>query len=339
MHEIEKYIRNDHIVMDAINDFMIDQSPRDRLHYKDIALEAMLSPAGKSKMIQQLYVDIVSKNNIDFGKIPLSKGDITSYEYYDAMYKSIETLNVLFQGKKIEELDLMNKLHDTIITLRGDFEFGFKFDIEILKVTYNLLVLSLYDMINICIVAYTNYLKEVKATEFKFKTFKKENVLIIKFVKDFIKSYEKGEWTKMMLAWKKNPSNLLGSLGAIASSGAAAGVVSASAITIISILSFLLIVRGMIYVYYNSSMRISQYAKINAEFLKNSIKISNDNTASSLEKQNKMLNMLESVSDFIETKIIKTNHDAKKDLVESNKTDFNSKELSDTSNQLGIELL
>ena len=131
------------IILENFNEMMLAQDAKDRLHYIDIATEAALSPAGKSKLIQQLYVDIVSKSNIDFGKIPDSKGNITAYAYYDPMYRSIAALNQLFADKKVDELDLTNKLHDMIITCRSDFEYGYRYDIAIIQNNFSRPVSSL----------------------------------------------------------------------------------------------------------------------------------------------------------------------------------------------------
>lgn len=336
MNEILKYPNSD-MVLENIILLMQDQPPRDRMGYKEIALEASLSPAGKSKLIQKLYTDIISKSNIDYGKIPDSRGNITKYVYYDPMYKSIETLNQLFGDKTVYELELTNKLHDFIITCRSDFEFGYKFDVEIIKITYNLLVLSLHEMINVCIVEYTNYLKDVKNIDFQFNTKQKKNRLIVKYVKDTIKSYEKGEWTKLMMQFKKDSSNLLGLSGVI---GIVTGTttLSGGVLVVIALLGLLFAIRGLIYIFFNTSYRVNDYIKTEAELLKWNIEMDNNTSDSALEKQKKFLGKLEETSDFIETRILKTEAKAKKELAESNKQIYSKDELSTVSSS-DLELL
>lgn len=339
MNEILKFPQSS-MVMESVIELMQSQPAKDRFDYKEIALEAILSPAGKSKMIQKLYTDIISKSDIDFGKIPESKGNLTKYVYYESLYQSIEALNKLFEGSKtVEELELTNSLHNMIISCVSDFEFGYKFDIDIIKLTYNLLVMALHEMVCVCISLYTDYLKDVKNVSFKFVPAKKKNLLIIKYVKDMLKSYDNGEWTKLMLQFKKNSSNLLGSLGALSAIQGTTGVISLgiAPMIIISFLVLLFSIRGLIYIYYHAAFKLNNFITINADFLRWNVEMDRNNTDSSLEKQKKMLNALDSVQNFIETKILKTESDAKKELEKSNKENFSKEELQ--SSPSGIELI
>ncbi len=318
-------------IMEHYSAMRIDQPTKDRLRYMKIASEASLSSSGKSKMISQLYTDIISKANMNFGKIPNSKGNLTAYVDYDVLAKSLDNLNSLFRDQKVEELELANKLHDILISLRGDFEFGFKFDITIIKLTYNLLVMALYDMINICIVSYVDYLKDIQNVEYKFRGTRKTDIIIIKYVKDFIKSYQRGEWAKVVGQFKKDSSNLLGFV--------TGGSITGGPAVVISALAALLTIRGFIYVYYASSMKLNESLKLPAEFLKTSIELTDKSTpTNAVEKQKKFLSKLESISNFIETKILKTNKDAIKDLKKSNseKYDVDNLKFSESGQ---IELL
>jgi hypothetical protein len=303
----------------------------------DIAKEAVLNPEGRSKMIQKLYADIISKNNIDYGKIPLSKGNVTAYEHYGDISKTLEILNSLLDEKNVEELNLTNKLHNLLITGRGDFEFGFKFDIEFLKLTYNTLTMTLHDMINLCIVAYVDYLKEVKHIEFQFKTFKRADRMVLKATRDFIKSYEKGEWSKIVAHFKKNSSNFVGTLLTYAVPMLPTSVMVSGGV-VLGIVALLFTIRTLIYLYYSSSMKINQYIKVQSDFLKVSIDNSADGNTDSLDKQKRLLQNLSSITNFIETKVLKTEKDASKELKETNTNNFTPQELRDTNNT-GIELL
>ena len=335
---MSSYINNflvDDIVIEGLTSLFNDQLPSNKYKYMEIAKESVLNPEGKSKMIQKLYADIISKSNIDYGKIPLSKGNLAGYEYYENLSQTLSILNSLLEGKNVEELVLTNKLHDLIITCRADYEMGFKFDIEFIKLTYNTLVMTLYDMINLCIVAYVDYLKEVKQVEFHFKTFKRSDRMVIKAAKDFIKSYEKGEWTRIIAYFKKNSSNFVGSLLTIATIPSPVAIGGG---IILGVIALLFSIRTLIYLYYSSAMKINQYIKVQSEFLKVSI----DNTtgdSNSLDKQKRLLENLNSITSLIETKILKTEKDASNEIKESNSTKFTPQELKDTNDSVGIELL
>jgi hypothetical protein len=104
----------DNLALEAFVDIRNDQPPKDRLHYFDVVLES--SEDTRGTLIQKLYVDIISKSNIDFGKIPDSKGDLTKYEYYNEISESIGALNKLVDSAKSDELAMLNNLFDITAT-------------------------------------------------------------------------------------------------------------------------------------------------------------------------------------------------------------------------------
>lgn len=333
MSEMLNMIKTNDIIMECLYELRIDQTPKDKMGYIKIATEsALVSPGsvGKSKLINQLYTDIISKSKIDFGKIPNSKGNLTAYHEYKSIAEAIGNINILFGDKKIEEVKLLNELHDALITSRSDFEFGFKFDITLIMLTYNLLVMALFDILNICIVMYVDYLKDVENIEFKFRGTDKRNIMIIKNIKDFLKAYNNGEWSKTVNQFKKDGSGLLGFI--------TGGTLSGGPLVIVGLMVSLIVIRGLVYVYYNSSMRINESLKMPIEFLKASIDAGQDNTNPIL-KQKKFLAKLEGLSDHIETKILKTNKDATVSMKKSNVENFDVKSLQDSVKDSGIELL
>ncbi len=326
MDEFRILLESNTDILNHFIDLRIDQPVKDKLKYMDVVKEASLSSAGKSKLIQQLYTDIIHKSNIDFGKIPDSRGNVTAYDGYEVIIKSLDSLKQLFGDRKVEEFELAQKLHNILIANRSDFEFGFKFDITIIQLSYNLLVMGLVDMVNICIVTYVDYLKDVQNTEFKFRGNRKQDLLIIQYVKEFIRSYDKGEFASLMSQFKRDGSGLLGLV--------TGGILTTGPIIILSVISFLFIVRGLIYVYYATATKFNESLKAPTEFLRTSIEMSGNNGSIAIEKQKKFLDKMEAVSNFIETKILKTNKDAKEDLKKSNRENYDSDSLKNAQFEL-----
>jgi len=351
------------IILEELNTMMLAQPSRERMHYVDSVVESVLSPAGKSKLIQQLYVDIIQKSNIDFGKIPQSKGNLTSYEYYDPMVKSIGALNSLFNdgsNKKVEEMDLTNRLHDLLIECRDDFEYGYKFDVQIIQVTYCILVMSLYDMIGLCINKYTNYMKDIKGVEFKFTQSKTNKNLLLKYVRDFIKGYDTGEWSKMMISFKKHPTEVKtiamtsGATESFSDFGKVVGAVAIAAPAYVAkaagiagavgtvwgviwiSLAIFFAIRGLIYLAYYVPFKINSYIKIQADFLKYTIEKDNDQTSTTVEKQKKLLSHLDGICTFIETRILKINTTAKKRLDEDASMNYSRSDLLSAGGDIAI---
>ena len=341
----EAMVFDNDVVKSTIFDLMAIQDSKDRRHYRQIATEAVLSPYGKSKMIQTLWTDMMNRSNIDMGTIPNSKGDITRLDFYKSTADTIECLNNLLEGVKCDELKTTNDLHDIIISLRSDFDFGYKFNIKFITMTYELLVLSLLEMVNVCIVYYTNYLKDVKNIEFKTVKPDKKSLKIVKYTNDFIQSYRNGDWTKMMTNFRKNPKGWLGEVVSQTTGQSKNNMsftvptgVAITAITLVSIVALFFSIRGLIYIFYRSATKINDYVKTQSDFLKFNINLGKD-PEDALTKQKKHLDWLEGVSNFIETKIIKNDKRASKELEESDKKSFTPQALSTAPDNGGLEIL
>jgi hypothetical protein len=340
------------LAMESFVDIRNDQPVRDRLHYFDVVLES--TDSNKGTLIQKLYVDIISKSNIDFGKIPDSRGDLTKYEFYKEITSSIDALNQLTDSAKSDDLTMLNKLYDMIITLRSDYEFGYKFDIEFIKLTYNIAVMSLFEMVNVCIMEYANYLRDVKGIQFDFKKMRKKDIIIVRGVKSILKSYENGEWAKLMSQFKKDPKNAFGLTDILAiankipgmdlqrdASGAISGSLGTGmtvGLAIAGVIAVLLALRLLIYFFYSSAAKIDNYVSVQREFLVIALAKDTSGDAKSIKKQENMLHKLEGISNFIQNKIFKSDNDTAKALSDSNKDNFSKSDFASVSGNSNIEL-
>lgn len=334
-------------------DLRLSQEPKNRLRYYDKALESIT--AGSGEMLQKLYAEVLSKNTYDFSLISESKGDIARYKDYDNMYKCIEYLNSLFEkagGKGSRELTVMNKLHDTILALRGDFVFGYKTNIQLIKIVYENMVLTLHQLINVCIIMYMNYLKDKNKKNLSQFNSGKKDMVILNSADNFIKMYQSGEWNIIMREFKKDPKGFFGSIvtsaiglglgvatlggpekigqqakGFATAVGAAPGAIK-SAFTNMSapgwlkafskyaliLAAIILIIRGCAYMYHKLPIKVKEFAKTEAEF----IKVNSDGELSGVES--KVIDVLERVAGTAETKIIKANAEADEDIKHANST-------------------
>ena len=305
MNELISALKSNTIVMESLTDIISAQEPKDRLHYKEYATEAVMSHVGKGEIIQKLYTDITKKNTIDYGKIPDSKGDITMYKYYGIMRDCIDHIVKLLDGKGIpEEVQITQELHDLIVRLKPDFQYGFKMDIEFIKITYCTLVMTLHEMINLSIRAYTMYMNDTHSDSVTYNKLDPNSLQVFKYAKAFIASYKKGEWNTLMNTFKKNGSNFLGSVAmSLPVIGIGVGI-------FVGIISLMGIIRGLIYVYYSSASKLNQYIKIQSEFLQLAISASDKNTKG-LDKQKAAYDRMQNISTFIEAKILKVDKQAK----------------------------
>lgn len=348
---LKNLIFEDPIVMESFNDMRLAQPTKDRLHYFDVVLEG--TQESNADLIQKLYTDIISKSNIDFGSIPDSRGNLVKYKEYPLMQQSMDRINVLFKGIQSDELKLMNEVHDMIINCKKDFEMGFTYDIELIKITYNVSVLTLYELINICILSYTKQMRKNAGIRFELGKMKKDDNIVLKNAKSLLNSYKSGQWGKIMMQVKKDRSIVQSKAteaGGIASAFGAASfgelVKSAVAfagshipLTIIAALvGVFILVRGLIYFFYSGSAKVKDYVDTQKEFVNATITAEKNEGVDEkvINKRSKLLEKLDHITRFIEGKIFRTNQKAKEEIAKSNVENFNKESFGETPSPGGF---
>lgn len=326
----------DPVVLESFVEMRTAQPPKDRIHYFDAVLEG--TQESNADLIQKLYTDIISKSNIDFGSIPDSKGNLVRYKEYPLMQQSMDRINLLFKGKASDELKLMNQVHDMIVNCKKDYEIGFTYDIEMIKITYNISVLTLYELINVCILSYTKQMRENAGIKFDLGKVKKSDNIVLKNAQSLLRSYQSGQWAKIITQVKKDrsilqvniPATEAGAAVAASSFGTmfkAAASFAAGHIPlmiVVALIGIFLGVRKLIYFFYSGSAKVKDYVDVQKEFVNatmNSEKLENVDEKV-INKRSKLLDKLDHITRFIEGKIFRTNQKAKEELTKSNIENF-----------------
>lgn len=343
-----KVLRSNNAVMEAFNELRLDQEVRDRAKYLDAALEAATSSNGQ--LLNKLYRDIIEHSDIDFGKVPDSKGDITRYYYYTQMSDTINVLNKLTRGTSLEEsvnMKLLNRFHNMILDLRGDFEFGFRSGTEFLKVTYNLYVMTLYELIEVCLCDYTDYLKSTIDSNNSTKSKRvAKSRMIVENASSIIKYYDDGTWKKIMTQMRADGGNFLGMQNIDWSQGAAllgkhpmfTKVVGGVAVTIAAIIAVLWIVRKITYYFYAGRQKFADYASGQAAILR--ANMSSEKEADAYAAQKKILDGLENAAAVADARMERTAKTADKVIHEENKAKYAPAELKEPlGSSSGYELI
>ena len=249
------------VAHEAITNLINAQPATERLEYKQVLLgaigleetpatEAIANGAGRARLVEALYHDILSKKTTDFGKIPESRGNLADLPYYKNMINSIHSLNDLVGENANPDMVRMNALHEAIIQERNNFEFGFKLNIEIIMYTYNTLVEALMDIINTNIVTYVDYLKETQNISVQLDKNINTQSMVTRAVDTFLSIRKKGEWKKLINSYRDQYG---------ARNFTAAGLATGIAITgigIIGIIALLYGIRQLIYLYYYSANKV-----------------------------------------------------------------------------------
>lgn len=354
------------IILEAFQEMQADQIGRDKIGYVDAAMEAIANPSAQATIMNKLFKETQKIDEIDFGKIPDSKGDITKYVYYDQLYDSIELINELMKGNQTENIAAMNKLHQILLNARADFVFGFKVNNYIVTSMYKVMVANLHEMIDICIVDVTEYIRNNLNMSMDKKSMKKVR-WVTSNVKNFIKMYESGQWNTLIKYMRTNASKkayeamaleaegdvlpqqksaldlmnmgtsafakfkggitAAGDLIKQASSAFKAAGAPVKGLAIVGIIiSALMIIRTGIKYFFLGVANISKNLRNQAALLKSATK-SDSEDQTGYGFRKKILNTMEKISDVIDYKILKMEKEASKDMAESNRSEFSRQEI------------
>lgn len=259
--------------------------------------------AGRSKLVEVLYKDIMSKSNVDFGSIPQSRGDITKFQHYRTMCNSIDSLNQLLGDRANEGMIRMNSLHEAIIAEREAFEFGYKVGVEILQYVYCTMVEALMDVISENIVAYVDFLKETQNVDLPPKPSMK-NSRVDKSVDTFLRLRQNGEWKKLVDHYKREYSKRF-----------FAEALLIGTATVVGVVALLWAIRSLIYTYFYSTVKVDEKARAMSNYL-SAVSATETNKDAKL-KQDKVISRLNNVAAFIETKILKEDPKVSKEVQQS----------------------
>lgn len=207
MTVFDRNMKSYQIAVENFNSIAMDQEPADRLRYRSIAMEAVASPDA-GMVLDRLYKSVMGRAAINFGKIPESNGDLTRFTKYKSLAESLSLLHRQLDEYNITELNITQELHDCIIRCREDFVYGFRADSQFLKTTYNTMVYSLCEMINLCDVIYIDMLKcGADGRPFEYRGY--TDLLLVQNCQKFINMVKSGEWGNMVSNIRKDAKNLI----------------------------------------------------------------------------------------------------------------------------------
>lgn len=252
-----------------------------------------------SAMVSNLYKSAIEKSYINFENIPESKGDITRYEGYKSMVESISLLKELCKkhNVKISELETVETAMNNIITYRDAFEKGFKLEKEFIMLQYNILVYACVEALSVIISSYVDFVKRPDRVEFVLNKNPRQHhgFLLMKNLESFNMAVKKGEFSKVL--------NGVINSGKEGFTGAESILIPAFIIGAVA--SIVPLIRELIFVFYYSRMKLSDYLEHQATFLE----INKQNIQASslpakekneiIKKQTKYIEKLRKISETI----------------------------------------
>lgn len=212
-------------------------------------------------LVQGLYRTIFDRKDCDFGDIPDSKGDITKCKYYDSTVESLDVLEELMVKNDIPttDVEIVKESISNVKRFKPTFESAFQLKQEYLILNYNTIVMAIIDATSMIIAEYMNYLIGPEQTRYdsvKSRNDKSRGRVSIVNLQRFNNEVKVGHFETfanfMLDAQRKN---------FIGTGIVMTGVVIAAMVAIVPI------IRELIYFFYSSRVRMSDYLNMQADFL------------------------------------------------------------------------
>ena len=239
-----------------------------------------------TSLANKLYQHIVDKvDDIDFGTIPLSKGDVTKIDNYDQLTDCINIIAEILQqyNQNTESIETIATALQNIIDRTDMFTKAYKLNIEMPIIIYNTMVLSVVSSVSYMISACIEFIKAGDNQGFqialdKAALSKAMNNVLFKDLARFNKICGSGEFDKAMnYVINQNTKNLTGwdmyNIGSVA--------------MILGILLLIIpLIRELIFFFYYSRCKVADYFEAQASLLTmNAYNIENNLTRGDKEKK------------------------------------------------------
>lgn len=307
---------------------MLILSENEQLSYREskdlqAVLEDVNSPVTR-KLEEKLFQSVIDKKHINFGSIPLSKGNIKDYEGYSAMEGTLNTIKDLATENKagdvIKYVEIVQKAIENIAGMSVAYQKGFQFKNEYIAMEYNSYVYFCVEATTALIYSFVEYVKrpdsdtlvmviknsKLRADEFYFEQLKKFNTIC---------DTQGVNYSKMLDAMCTSKDNFIGTTAMIGMA-----TVIAAAIAIIPI------TRAVVYQVYFLRGNISEQLEIQAQFMEMNKTCVEANSALTVQKkkeivakQEKLVKTLRKLSDVIRVKSSKSVEVTTKETKNENK--------------------
>lgn len=211
-------------------------------------------------LIQNLYASVLRRKLVDFGDIPDSNGDIEKVKYYETTVECLDILEEVSKNNSLGEIGVsdIKECLGHIKRLKPQFEQGFRMNNDMVIITFNSMTMACIDATSMLIVEYMDYV--VNSSEdtmrLKGKHDKKRGAIALDSIRRFNNVTKSGSTGKSLdYILEEQRKNF-------------AGVeVVVTGVIVMGLLSIVPIIRELIFFYYHGRVVLSDYLKLQADFL------------------------------------------------------------------------
>ena len=261
-----------------------------------------MNEAGQNTVLMnltsKLYDKIVEKcDDIDYGEIPKTKGDIRKLPKYESMKECIALMHDILKeyNQDTGPVDELSVAFANIESRKDLFERAYRYNAELPIAMYCNVTLGIITGISYMIATCIEFIKDPGAENFrialdKMAYAKTKDHLIYNTLKSFNKSCATKEFDRAMEAILK----------ASTKNFAAGAVLGGIAISVLGIILVLIpVLRELIFLFYYTRVKISDFFDIQADLLQmNAYSIEANTTLSPTERKKVMAKQLKYVEQF-----------------------------------------
>lgn len=287
-------------------------------------------------LTSKLYDSIVDKvDDIDFGEIPKSKGDITKIPNFDKVINCIQIIkNIIIQYKqKPDQVNIIETAIANVKARKDLFERCFRYGTEMGIILYNSICLGIVSSLSLLIATCIEFIKAPGKDEFQVSFDnasynRTKDHLLFENLDRFNKACIGGSIDNALNSLSRNHMKNF--------TGAELGFFAGGLAIVAIILNIVPIMRELIFFFYYSRTRVSDYFEMQADLLQmnaHNLEMA-DTTHTSQEKERivkrqlKVVELFRKVAEFFRVASKKAEVDATKEIANSNKK-YKTSELMD----------
>lgn len=277
----------------------------------------------------KIYNNMIDRvDDIDFGDIPYTKGDITELPNYKKLTESLGLMTELMDRFKESKdtIDVVKEALNNVQARTATWKKGFALNLELPMVTYNTIVLAIIETTGFLISMCVEFIKSPSQDTFtilvdKSRANKSKSHLLLDNLKKFNNACKSGVVDNTMdYIIKSNTKNFA---GFATGTTAVFGVVGIAGLLLVLIP----ILRELIFLYYYQRVKVSDYFESQADILEmNAYNVQNNNMNLTKEERKNISNKqmaiatkFRKISDKIAIDAKASETKATKDISESNK--------------------
>lgn len=213
-----------------------------------------------TSLANKLYSHITEKvDEIDFGTIPNSRGDITKIDNFDKLLDCVNIISDILQQYRQDTapVETVNLAIQNMVDRVDMFEKAYKLNVEMPIIIYNTITLSIVSSVSYLISSCIEFIKLPEDRGFdiamdKVGAAKAKEAILFNNLKKFNKMCGDGSFDKAMdYVMKQNANNFAGASFAFG--------VSSVVVVIGILLSIIPIIRELIFFFYYSRAKVSDY--------------------------------------------------------------------------------